>query len=142
MTFQKPFATVYKTIINCIKNKGCAIESKPTSLDDNGLNKGNIRSEACVLVYGEDSTRDVMMQYGKVPMIRGGVWASGRVQYNFALRELPDKQGILVTMTVELSGNENYITSEVHFWNSNGILDAEMERLVKDAINNPPPKSK
>ncbi|MFM8437960.1 MAG: hypothetical protein ACKOAX_05755 [Candidatus Kapaibacterium sp.] len=142
MTFQKPFATVYKTVINCIKSKGCAIESKASAPDDNGLNKANIRSEACVIVVGEDSTRDVMMRYGKVPMIRGGVWEAGRVQYNLALRELPDKQGVQVVMTVELSGKESYITSEVHFWNSNGILDAEMEAMIKDAIANPPQKAK
>lgn len=142
MTFQKPFATVFKTVINCVKSKGCAIESKPTSVDDNGLNKANIRSEACVIVIGEDSTRDVMLKYGKVPMIRGGVWEAGRVQYNFALKELPEKQGVQVVMTVELSGNESYITHEVHFWNSNGVLDAEMEAMIKDAIANPPQKSK
>ncbi|MFN5866694.1 MAG: hypothetical protein ACK45R_06825, partial [Candidatus Kapaibacterium sp.] len=142
MTFQKPFATVYKTVLSCIKNKGCAIESKPSSVDDNGLNKANIRSEACVIVVGEDSTRDVMLKYGKVPMIRGGVWEAGRIQYNFALRELPEKQGVQVVMTVELSGNESYITHEVHFWNSNGILDAEMEQMIKDAIANPPQKAK
>jgi hypothetical protein len=142
MTFQKPFATVFKTVLNCIKTKGCAIESKPSSPDENGLNKANIRSEACVIVVGEDSTRDVMMRYGKVPMIRGGVWEAGRVQYNIALRELPEKQGVQVVMTVELSGKESYITSEVHFWNSNGILDAEMEAMIKDAIANPPQKSK
>ncbi len=134
VTFKKDFPTVWKAIKKCIKQKGCALESEKQSFDEkNETYKGNITTEACVLVSGEDSTRDVMMLYGKVPMIRGGVWAAGRAQYNFAVKDLPDKT-VQVVLTVELSGFENYITSQVHMWNSNGILDKEMIEMLNKAL--------
>ena len=136
-SFSKPFPTVWKAILKVVKEKGCAIESKKESVDEKTeTRRGNIRSEACVMISGEDSTRDVMLVWGKVPMIRGGVWVSGRVQYNFVVSDMPDKS-VKVVLTVELSGNENYITSQVHFWHSNGILDNEMMEKLKAALSAP-----
>ncbi len=134
LTFNKPFPQVWKAVKKAIKQKGCAVESEKRSVDEaNDTYKGNIRSEACVLISGEDSTREVLMRWGKVPMIRGGVWVSGRAQYNFAVQDMPDKS-VQVVMTIEMSGKEDFITKEVHFWHSNGVLDEEMEAMLKAAV--------
>jgi hypothetical protein len=135
--FEKRFPTVWKAVRQAIKDKGCAIESEK---HDEENTKGNIRTEACVFVDGEDSSRDVMLRYGKVPMIRGGVWVSGRAQYNFKIKEIPGNK-VEVIMTVELSGKEDYITHLVHFWNSNGILDQEMMDRLKAILAAPDKKN-
>jgi len=132
--FTKPFPTVWKTIKRLITEESCAVESEKQSFDEKTeMYKGNLRSETCILMSGEDSTRDVMMKYGKVPMIRGGVWVSGRIQYNFSIKDMPDKT-VQVVLTVELSGREDYITSMVHFWSSNGILETKMMEKLKKAL--------
>ncbi len=132
--FNKPFPTVWKTIKRLITEENCAIESEKQNFDEKTETyKGNLRSETCLLVSGEDSTREVMMKYGKVPMIRGGVWVSGRIQYNFSIKDMPDKT-VQVVLTVELSGREDYITHQVHFWSSNGILDVRMMDKLKKAL--------
>ncbi len=136
MVFHKPFPTVWKAVKKVVGQKGCAVESQKQSVDSNDSYKGNIRSEACVLISGEDSTREVLMRWGKVPMIRGGVWVSGRAQYNFAVRDMPDKT-VQVVLTVEISGKEDFITKEVHFWHSNGILDDEMANMLRTALGEP-----
>ncbi len=134
-SFQKPFPVVWKAVMKAIKQKGCAVESQKRTMDDaTSMYSGNIRSEACVLISGEDSTREVLMRWGKVPLIRGGVWVSGRAQYNFAVKDMPDKT-VQVVLTVEISGKEDFITKEVHFWNSNGILDDEMAGYLKAAVD-------
>ena len=132
--FNKPFPVVWKTIKKILADKGCLLEADKQNFDEKTETyKGNIRSEACVFASGEDTARDVMMRYGKVPMIRGGVWVSGRAQYNFSVKDMPDKT-VQVVLTVELSGNEDYITHQVHFWNSNGILDNEIMEKLKSTL--------
>ncbi|MBL7999466.1 MAG: hypothetical protein JNL32_12620 [Candidatus Kapabacteria bacterium] len=132
--FNKPFPTVWKTIKKLLTERGCALEMEKQNFDEKTETyKGNIRSEACVLVSGEDSTRDVLLLYGKVPMIRGGVWVSGRVQYNFSIKDMPDKT-VQVVLTAEVSGKEDFITHLVHFWNSNGILETKLMEDLKKAL--------
>jgi hypothetical protein len=133
--FKKPFPTVWKTVLKLLEEKGCSIESKKQSQDEQTeAFKGNIKSEACVIATGEDSTRDVLMKYGKVPMIRGGVWISGRIQYNFALKDIPEDKSVQVVLTAQLSGKEDYITQVIHAWNSNGILETKLMEDLKKAI--------
>lgn len=140
--FKKPFPTVWKTVKKILADKGCQIESEKQNFDEKTETyKGNIRSEACVFVSGEDSTRDVLMQYGKVPMIRGGVWNSGRIQYTFAIKDLPDKT-VQVVLTCEVSGYEAYITNQIHFWYGNGILENQMLETLKAALAAPAEQKK
>lgn len=139
--FKKPFPTVWKTVLKLIEERGCSIESKKQSQDEKTeAFKGNIKSEACVIVTGEDSTRDVLMKYGKVPMIRGGVWISGRIQYNFAIKDIPEDKTVQVVLTAQLSGKEDYITQVIHEWNSNGILETQLMEDLKKAISALPEK--
>jgi hypothetical protein len=101
---------------------------EPEEVD--GFYKGTYVSDFCVLVKGEDSTQDVMEAFGDLPRIRNGMWISGRVQFRIAVRE-EQRNKTKVILKAELSGFEEYITNQVHFWNSNGKLEEEMVALIK-----------
>jgi hypothetical protein len=98
--------------------------------DVDGFYKGTYVSDFCVLVKGEDSTADVMEAFGDLPRIRNGIWITGRVQFRVAVRE-EQRNKTKVVLKAELSGFEEYITNQVHFWNSNGKLEEEMVGLIK-----------
>jgi hypothetical protein len=88
----------------------------------------------CVFVEGEGKTIDTLQRYSlKVPVIRGGVWINGRMQYKFIIKEQEDGQ-VHLRLIGEVSGFENYVTSSVHFWESNGILETRMLRRIEENI--------
>lgn len=101
---------------------------EPAEVD--GFYKGLYVSDYCILKTGEDSTSKVMEQYGKLPRIRQGIWASGRIQFKINVRE-EERGKTKVVLKAELSGFEEYITQSVHFWNSNGILEQRAMDLIK-----------
>jgi hypothetical protein len=70
-----------------------------------------------------------MEQYGKLPMIRGGIWITGRVQFKVNVREIGVRQTVLI-LRAELSGFEQFITNAVHFWTSNGVLERRMHEAI------------
>lgn len=69
-------------------------------------------------------------------MIRGGTWKAGRVKYEFKVKELSEDV-TYIALVCGISGYEEGVTNEVHFWNSNGILDKEMIDLLKKLILDP-----
>jgi hypothetical protein len=71
-----------------------------------------------------------MEAFGDLPRIRNGIWITGRVQFRVAVRE-EQRNKTKVVLKAELSGFEEYITNQVHFWNSNGKLEEEMVGLIK-----------
>lgn len=137
--FNVPFLRAWKAVELSITESGhCRLELKKVN-DADSLMKGIMRSEACVLVSGEDSTREVMeplsVEKGdlRFPFIRGARWESGRIQYRFKVREV-SPNNIEVELTAEMSGMETFVTGKVHFWLSNGILEKEMMKLVKKNV--------
>ncbi len=140
-TFARPFPVVWRAIKQIIDEQHCGIESEKQSFDEQTeMYRGNIRSAPCVLASGEDSTYDVLKRYGRVPIIRGGVWISGRIQYNFNVKDLPDKK-VQVVLTAELSGFEAYVTHLSHAWNANGILERKLMQRLRDVLAKPKEES-
>lgn len=108
----------------------------PKMDEKTGLYRGFIRSDFRVFASGSDSTADVLERYGRLPVIRGGTWKAGRVKYEFKVKELAEDL-TYVALVCGISGYEEGVTNEVHFWNSNGILDKEMMDLLKKLILDP-----
>lgn len=136
-TFERPFPIVWRAIKQILDDIHCGVESDKQSFDEQTeMYRGNIRSAPCVLASGEDSTYDVLKRYGRVPIIRGGVWTSGRVQYNFNVKDLPGKK-VQVTLTAEISGYEAYVTHLSHAWNANGILERQMMQRLREVLSKP-----
>lgn len=134
-TFERPFPIVWRAIKRIIEEHDCGIESEKQSFDEQTeMYRGNIRSAPCVLASGEDSTYEVLKRYGRVPIIRGGVWISGRVQYNFSIKDLPDKK-VQVVLTAELSGFESHVTHLSHAWNANGTLERRMIQRLREVLS-------
>jgi hypothetical protein len=98
--------------------------------------RGFIRSDFRVFAGGKDTTYKVLERYGRLPVIRGGTWMAGRVKYEFKVRELAEDL-TQVSLVCGISGYEEGVTNEVHFWNSNGILDNEIMAILKRLILDP-----
>ncbi len=140
-TFARPFPIVWRIVKQLIEEQHCGIESEKQSYDEEtDMYRGNIRSAPCVLASGEDSTYEVLKRYGRVPIIRGGVWTSGRIQYNFSLRDIAGRK-VQVVLTAELSGFEAYVTHLSHAWNANGILERQMMDRLRQMLTQQQQKS-
>jgi hypothetical protein len=137
LTLPKRFLEVWRAVKQAITERGCQLEYERYLEDTAGTLSGILRSEYCVLVQGEDSTRAVMERYSiQVPRIRGARWMNGRVQYTVRLREL-DTNGVELRLSAELSGMEGYITNRVHFWASNGILERQLLQRIGELLGVP-----
>lgn len=124
------FPIVWRAVHKLLEEMKIQIESKKKS--DDSPYKGNIRTEYYVFAAGEDTTYDVLERYGVTPMVRGGVWLTGRIQYKIILKESDDAESTDLKLTGDLSGYEGHVTNAVQFWNSNGILEKEfIARLLK-----------
>jgi len=133
----KRFPEVWRAVKQAITERGCSLEYERSIEDTTGLLSGLLRSEYCVLVQGEDSTRAVMKRYSvELPRIRGARWMNGRVQYTVRLRE-QDTIGVELRLVAELSGMEGYITNRVHFWTSNGVLERQLLQRIAELLELP-----
>ncbi len=130
---KKPFPTVWKAIHKALETINCRVETEKKSEAENGLFKGNIRTENWIFITGEDSTLDRLEKYGVVPTIRAGRWVSGRAQFKFIIKE-KDDESTDIRLTTEISGFEEYVTQKVHFWNSNGLLDTQIMEKIRAAL--------
>jgi len=118
--FQFVFKAIKKTITDDLD---CMIMKQVYSPTPEGLYKGIIKSDFCLFTQGKDTTYDLLKKYSKdIPFIRGGVWINGRMQYKIRLTENQDGT-VHMEMESEMSGFEEYITYQVHFWKSNGQLE-------------------
>lgn len=133
-TYPFLFEEVYIAIKDVIAGMNCMISNESQKQDEEGFQKGNIKSDFRVLAVGSDSAMPVMKRYSyDFPVIRGGVWSNGRAQYKFLLKELEDGD-TYVLLKVELSGQEEYVTRQVQFWKSNGILEYEMFEAIDKVL--------
>lgn len=129
-TFDVPFETVWNAVKKSIDEISCMIAQQKYSQSDDGLYKGTVKSDFCVLSLG-DSSFDVMKKYSRdFPVIRGGVWINGRIQHTVVIKETAEHKVVLLLRS-ELSGFEDFVTHEVHFWKSNGMLETRMIEAIK-----------
>lgn len=137
-TLQGDFPTVLNAVKKTIKDNGCMIEdAKDPKITEEDLYKIVIRTNMCVYVVGEDSTLVTMQRYSRaVPVIRAGRWVNGRIQYRIILTENADRTSTNLVLKSEMSGFEDYVTSKVHFWNSNGVLENQFMQQLKANIAN------
>lgn len=125
------FEQVFYACQKAVEELGCQVMNKSYSQTDEGLYKGKVFSDYCVFVGKTDTTLDELERYSvAVPVIRGGVWINGRMQYKFILTENKDGS-TQVKLKGQVSGREDYVTSKVHFWESNGLF----EKRILDRIN-------
>jgi hypothetical protein len=130
-TLAYSFEVVWNAIKLSLENISCLISQEKYSQTDQGLFKGSLKSDYCVFSQGKDSTFDVLKKFSvEVPYIRGGMWLTGRMQYKFNLTEREDNT-IYLLLKGEVSGWEEFVTHEVHFWKSNGYFETMMLKNVR-----------
>jgi hypothetical protein len=137
-TYNNTFEEVWGAILKCVENENCQVAKKTYSQTDQGLYKGSIVSDYCIFAMGNDTTVDNLKKYSKeVPIIRGGVWITGRFQYKFTVNEREDGTVNLV-LKGEMSGFEEYVTYSIHFWESNGYKEYMMLKRIKEYLASAP----
>jgi|GEM_PF-560749 len=129
--YNKPFEVVWNSIKKTVENLGCMIATENYKASDEGLYKGIIKSDFCVFTAGKDSTFKILNKYSyDLPVIRGGIWLNGRMQYTFVVKE-EASGGVYMLVKGELSGYEDFVTHEVHFWKSNGMFESSVIKLIR-----------
>jgi hypothetical protein len=144
------FPTLLKAVKKSLSDLGCRVEVEKTEQGSDNLYRSNIRTEFYIVSTGVDTTKEFMEKLSceaddceKFPFIRGGEWVSGRVQYSIVLKE-KDDETVDFLLKGELSGYEQWVTSKVHFWDSNGILERDFYNSIRvnaglPALPPPPP---
>ncbi len=131
-TLDVSFGRAWAGVKNAMEVRGCSkpeVEKVIEPAEEGGQYKGLYKSDYCIIVTGEDSTKTVMERYGEMPRIRMAIWTTGRIKYYINVKELENRKA-KITLKAQMSGYEEYITSQVYFWNSNGILEREMMALI------------
>ncbi|MFN3781144.1 MAG: hypothetical protein ACK4SO_03085, partial [Candidatus Kapaibacteriota bacterium] len=133
-TFNEEFDVVWRAIKKSLDDINCMISYEKYQQDDEGFLSGTIKSDFCVFTMGKDTTFKVLKRYSyEMPLIRGGIWINGRIQYTFKVKENKDGT-VYLSFTGRLSGFEDFVTHQVHFWKSNGILETKMLESIKNNI--------
>ncbi|MGQ9818591.1 MAG: hypothetical protein ACUVQ1_01500 [Candidatus Kapaibacteriales bacterium] len=134
-TFNETFETVWLAIKKSLEDISCMISYEKYQQDTNGLFRGTIKSDFCVFTMGKDTTFKVLKKFSyEMPLIRGGIWINGRIQYTFRVIE-NDDGSIFLSFKGQLSGFEEFVTHQVHFWKSNGYLETKMLQRIKENIS-------
>ncbi|MCX7908232.1 MAG: hypothetical protein N2560_01760 [Ignavibacteria bacterium] len=133
-TFNEPFDVVWRAIKKSLDDIGCMISYEKYQQDDEGFLAGTLKSDFCVFAMGKDTTFQALKRYSyEMPLIRGGIWINGRINYTFRVKE--NKDGTVhLSFTARLSGFEDFVTHQVHFWKSNGILETKMLERIKGNV--------
>lgn len=133
-TFQETFENVWLAIKKSLEDISCMISYEKYQQDTSGLYRGTIKSDFCVFAMGKDTTFKLLKRYSyEMPLIRGGIWINGRIQYTFRVTEKSDGT-VFLSFKGQLSGFEDFVTHQVHFWKSNGYLETKMLERIKANI--------
>ena len=130
------FSDVWDACKETIAELKCDLIQESERLDDEGLNKGKIKSSYCIFAMeeNEEDVADSLWKYSyKVPVIRGADWVSGRVQYIIIIKE-NDDESVYLRIKGEISGREDKITNEVHFWDSNGWFEHHLLETINGKL--------
>lgn len=132
--FDRDFQIVWKASKKAFEDIGCLTVLDKVAPQDNGLYKGTLKSDYCVIAQGDDSTFFTMKKYSyEVPLIRGGSWLNFRIQYHIIIKEQEDGK-VHLLLKSEASGFEDDVTHEVHFWKSNGVKETEFLALIRKNV--------
>ncbi len=134
--FDNFFDDVWNVCIEVLQSRDCMIAQKNNRQTDEGLYKGKIVSEYCAFAQveaGEDVYDSLMFYSTKVPVIRGGVWDNGRIQYKIILKET-EEETVTLLLRGEISGKESNVTNEVHFWESSGWFEHHLLEEIKERL--------
>lgn len=133
-TFNEPFDVVWRSIKKSLEDISCMISYEKYQQDQNGLFSGTLKSDYCVFTFGRDTTFKVLKRYSlEMPLIRGGIWENGRIQYTFKVKENEDGT-VFLSFRAWLSGFEDFVTHQVHFWKSNGYLETKMLERIRNNL--------
>jgi hypothetical protein len=128
------FEDLWNAVVTSLSEQGCELMTKVQKTNEEGFLKGVMKSEFCVFV-NDNTTFDALKLYSvKMPVIRGGIWMNGRIQYKIILEEINEGEGTAITISGELSGSEENVTNEVHFWASNGWFETDLLYRVKKKV--------
>ena len=128
------FEDVWNAVIESLSKQGCELMTKVQKTNDEGFLKGVMKSEFCVFVNDETTFDQLKIYSVKMPIIRGGIWTNGRIQYKIILEEINEGEGTSILIDGELSGAEENVTNEVHFWESNGFFETDLLYRVKKKL--------
>lgn len=135
LKLEKSWDEVWAACLSVVEDLKCQIMQKKSSQTDEGLNKGSVQTDFCVFASGKEEVKDSIIKYSyNMPTIRGGVWENARIQHKFILKEAED-MSVNLLLKSELSGRENNVTNQVHFWQSNGYLETMAIELLKKKLN-------
>lgn len=144
VVYPDSFHVVFNAVKQAMKDIGCMISYENIKSLEGGVKRGTINSDFCVFVEGYDSAFTVLKRYSQkrpftkeskiFPLIRGGVWQNGRMQYKISIKEQLDKK-VYLLLKGEISGYERKATYLFHFWDSNGILETQMLERIQHNIN-------
>ncbi len=135
LTYNAPFELVWNSIQQSLDDINCSYMKPNYKITEEGYYKGTIKTDFCLFTEGEDSTFDVLEKYSyKLPLIRGGKWINGRLQYKFLIKQTGDNE-VYVLLKTEMSGYEAAVTNEVQFWKSNGILEKRLIDIINSKVN-------
>ena len=133
------FDEVWNAVIESVEATGCVIGKKTSRQDDEGYYKGVLKSGQCVFASAEDENQDVydsLTFYSvKVPVIRGGYWENGRIQFKIVVKENEDETVHLI-LKGEISGFESNVTDKTHFWESSGYKEHFLLEDIKARLEN------
>lgn len=127
---------IFDVIVKIVEDGKCQVGTKTIKPDEknNGLLKGKVESDFCVFVDGKDLAFDTLQVYSyKLPVIRGGIWENGRIQYKVYLKEYDDG-AVDLLIKAEISGMESFVTNDIHFWKSNGIFETRLVEKIKTKL--------
>lgn len=125
---------VRDAVVAAIIELKCQVANNNSKADEknNNLQKGKIESDFCVFANGREETFDALQKYSyKMPIIRGGIWSNGRIQYKVYLKETDDGASVEILVKGEISGMEAFVTNEIHFWQSNGMFETKLLDTIK-----------
>lgn len=129
------FEDAWNAVVTSLTDQGCELMTKVQKTNDEGFLHGVFKSEFCVFV-NDETTFDALRIYSKkMPVIRGGIWTNGRIQYTVILDEINEGEGVSILVKGELSGSEENVTNEVHFWESAGWFETDLLYRIKAKLN-------
>lgn len=128
------FEDTWNAVISSLSDKGCELITKVEKPNEEGFLKGVMQSEFCVFVNDKTSFDLLRIYSVKMPVIRGGIWTNGRIQFKIIIEEINEGETMSIKVTGELSGSEENVTNEVHFWQSNGWFETDLLYRIKNKL--------
>lgn len=130
------FEDAWNAVKTVFDEMGIFLMNEVQKQDDEGFFKGIIKTEYSVFVNDKSKAVPELKRYSyDMPYIRGAVWINGRSQYTVVINEIDDGERVSILVRCEISGREDNVTNEVHFWKSNGYLETNLYKRIEKKLN-------